>query len=262
MTGKRYDFHTHTRHSDGRNSVKENVRMAEAGKLAGIAIADHHLPRTEAPAVPVIEDLSEYLEDIESAGSKAGIEVLAGAEAMLLNLEGEVSISPEDASRLDVVLVDMGYLTEGVAKDFSGSKDKLLSNYVKSQIAVCENSFVDVIAHPFNLGRLDVEIRPSDFPDVRVREIAGAFSENSKVFEIMNQMPFWFPLMDVDELTEEYARIVEIFAEENVRFCMGSDAHSAGAVGNLGWAGRVAESAGVAEDLFLSEGMFPGSGLL
>ena len=77
-------------------------------------------------------------------------------------------------------------------------------------------------------------------------------AESGLVFEIMNQFHYWWPQLAVPALTARYVEIVTLFAEAGVRFCMGSDAHRTGGIGNLAWSHRVAREAGLtAADLYL-----------
>ena len=102
-----YDAHTHTTFSDGRNSVMENARQAEACGLEAVVIADHiH----EEP-----HWLDQMLDEVAAADAACDVKVLAGGEGTILNTRGDVSLSEEVADRLDFVLVDFGWQTRGVA---------------------------------------------------------------------------------------------------------------------------------------------------
>ena len=79
------DCHTHTRHSDGRPSVEENVARACELGLATIACTDHFtLPAAIDPACEVSvwwEDLASYERDVLAArAAHPGIDVVYGFE--------------------------------------------------------------------------------------------------------------------------------------------------------------------------------------
>ena len=237
-----YDAHTHTTFSDGRNSVLENARQAEACGLEAVVIADHiH----EEPAW-----LDAMLAEVETADAACDVKVLAGAEGVILNPEGEISIPDEVANRLDFVLVDFGGLTEGIAANPPASANQFIDNVVSAVTKACENPSVDAIAHPLNLGRFQAALSPVDFPATPLIDMATTFARTRTAFEIMNQMPWWFPSLTVRRITAEYADVLRVFRRYGVEFVVGSDAHSCGAVGNLGWCRRVMEIAGIeASDL-------------
>jgi len=107
---------------------------------------------------------------------------------------------------------------------------------------------VDAIAHPLNLGRFPAVLSPVDFDASALIEMATAFEETGTAFEIMNQLPWWFPDHSVPRITAEYADVLRLFARFGVRFVVGSDAHSCCGVGNLRWCERVMEAAGIARE--------------
>jgi histidinol phosphatase-like PHP family hydrolase len=230
-----YDAHTHTSFSDGRNTVMENVRAAEAVGLACVAITDHY----HEPG----EWFDRMLSGIKAARQRYNVRVLAGAEATIVNPDGEVSIGREDAERLDIVLADVGGRTVGIGSDTPATKARLLDNVTSCMVRACQHPFVHAIAHPFNLGRLPLQVLVTDIPRTSLRRIAQTFVDTETAFELMNQMHWWFPDVAVGRFTSDYAELVSIFAEEGVKFILGSDAHSCGAVGNLRFAASLVELA-------------------
>ncbi|MBM3498132.1 MAG: hypothetical protein FJX74_05620 [Armatimonadetes bacterium] len=236
----RYDAHTHTTFSDGRNSVLENARAAEACGLETLIITDHVFG--DAPW------LGNMLREVEAADAACATKVLAGAEGVILNPAGEISITEEIAARLDFVLVDFGGRTEGIAADPPANQARLIKNVVSAVTKACANPLVDAIAHPLNLGRFPAVLSPVDFKAAPLIEMATAFEETRTAFEIMNQLPWWFPDHSVERITAEYADVLHLFARFGVRFIVGSDAHSCGAVGNLRWCERVMAAAGLGDE--------------
>jgi histidinol phosphatase-like PHP family hydrolase len=236
----RYDAHTHTTFSDGRNSVLENARAADAVGLETVVIADHIFG--EAPW------LGEMLREVEAADAVCDTKVLAGGEGVILNPRGEVSLTEELAERLDFVLVDFGGRTEGIGVDPPASHGRLIRNVVSAITKACANPLVDAIAHPLNLGRFPAVLSPVDFQAPALIEMATAFEETGTAFEIMNQLPWWYPEHSVERITAEYADVLRLFARFGVRFIVGSDAHSCCGVGNLRWCERVMAVAGIGDE--------------
>jgi putative hydrolase len=232
-----YDCHTHTIFSDGRNSVEENVRQAEAMGLELVVISDHYWPGDD--------DLSLRVARIVDADAQSPIQVVPGVEVTAQDPFGTIPLTDHEAGLVRFVLADMGGSTKGVALDPPAGLDRYLANVFRTELALVQNPLVDALAHPFNLGRYPATVTPAQLPRSGLREVAAALAEADKFFEIMNQMSWWFPDMSERQFTLEYAELLAVMAEQNVKFVLGSDAHSCGAVGAQGWCRRVMELAGI-----------------
>ena len=58
--------------------------------------------------------------------------------------------------------------------------------------------------------------------------------------------------MNVYKFTEAYAEFIKICLKKGCKFSVGSDAHSAGAVGNIKWSLKVFNKVGITlSDLFI-----------
>ena len=239
-----FDLHIHTQYSDGRSPVIDNIRVAEAGGLSVVAITDHLFDSKNS------DWIDKMLSDVRSIKSK--VKILAGVEGTILNPEGEISVNKEIAKKLDLVLVDISYLTDGILKNPPLNKRRLIENVINAYINACHNPIVNIIAHPFNLGRLSqnkYSIYLDDFPRQDLKKVAQVLVKNNKIFEIMNLMPWWFPNISIQKFTKDYINLVKIFAKEGVRFSLGSDAHSDCGVGNLIWAKKIVKEANIENQL-------------
>lgn len=78
---ERFDFHTHTRVSDGSLSPTELLRRAQENRVTGLAITDH--------------DTVDGIAEARAEGERLGIEVIAGIE---------ISVNEADGSRAMHVL--------------------------------------------------------------------------------------------------------------------------------------------------------------
>lgn len=235
----RYDLHTHTEYSDGHLTVRSQVRSAEAIGLDYLAVTDHYYEGM-GPTDP--DRLRQYLHDIEHEGGESPVRVLKGLEVTVVNVDGDLSAPPEVTARLDFVLAELSRTTEGAFRNPPGSKRELIDNVSRCMVEGCRHECVDAFAHPFNVGWFPIPLRPLDFSEARLREIAQAFRDSNTAFNIITPMVLWFPQMSVPDITREYTEVVSIFAAEGVRFVMGSDDHWTG-VGNLAWAEMVLEAA-------------------
>lgn len=232
-----YDCHTHTTFSDGRNSVEENVRQAEATGLELVVIADSLRPHDDT--------LSDRVRRIVEADAVSPIKVIAGAEVQIENAQGHLSLTAEQATLVQLVLTGLGGSTRGIAIDPPANQERFLNNVFSAILTAVQNPLVNVLAQPFNLGRFPATVTPAQLPRSGLREVAAALFELDKCFEIMDQMSWWYPDMSEAQFTLEYAELLALMAEENVKFVLGSGACCCGAVGAQGWCRRVMEVAGI-----------------
>jgi|LSQX01.1.fsa_nt_gb histidinol phosphatase-like PHP family hydrolase len=232
-----YDGHIHTNLSTGRDSVAEVVRQAEAGGLELVVIADHYWPEDA--------DLIERARHVVAANAISPVCVVLGAEVSILDSEGLLELDETEVRLAQWVLASLGGRTRGIGLDPPANLTRFFDNVFRSLLQVIQHPLVDVIAHPFNLGRFPAVATPGQLPRSGLREVAAAMSEYDVAFEIDNQMSWWFPDMPVLQFSYEYADLLALFAGANVKFVPGSDAQCAGAVGNLRWCQRIMQMAGI-----------------
>ena len=234
-----YDAHMHTRFSDGRNDAEEMVRAAEACGLSCIALTDHLFPSTPQGT------LLQWVREAERLDAGSPVKVLAGVEGVILDTEGCVSVDARAAAAVKVVLVDLGSLTRGIASDPPANSQRFEERVCAAIANAASNPVVDAIAHPFNLGRFGAVLSPAQFSRSNLRRVARAMAEANVAFELMNQMPWWYPQMSVRDFTSEYAFLLRVFSNEGVKFIVGSDAHSCCGVGNLHYCATLMREAGI-----------------
>jgi putative hydrolase len=82
------DYHVHSTFSDdARSTVSENLAAAAAAGLSEIRLVDH--VRTSTSWVP------DFLSTVSAASTFAGLTVLTGVEAKILNARGELDLPPD-----------------------------------------------------------------------------------------------------------------------------------------------------------------------
>lgn len=234
-----YDAHTHTVFSDGVNTVEENVRAAEAAGLRCVAVTDHLTPSSNH------ERLEVWAAEASRLDGESSIMVVPGVEGTILDTEGTVSVDAREAALVKLVLVDLSRQTRGVGYDPPANSRRYEQQVLAAVTNAALNPVVDAIAHPFNLGRFDAVLTPDQLSREGLRAVARVMAESNVAFEIMNQAYWWYPQMTVAEFTREYARLLRLFAREGVKFMVGSDAHSAGAVGCLHYCRTLMREAGI-----------------
>ena len=240
------DLHTHTDYSDGRGNLTENVRAAEAAGLDAIAIADHLMPagyEKHADRDALVARAAE----VRQAQCWADTRVIMAVEATVLDPQGTLSAEPADLEGVELTLVDVSWLTAGLAHSVPASRQTQVANALQVYQQLALEAVVDVLAHPFTLGRFGLDITLEDLPRSGLVELGHSLAETGTAFEINNGVWWWWPQCYPRQLAEDYALVVAAVAEGGAKFTLGSDAHCNTGVGNLGWAKRVAELAGLGE---------------
>lgn len=215
------DYHTHTKFSDGKNTVAENVARAKAIGLKEVAVTEHGyahwmqgIPRKKT---------AEYLRQIGEAAGEQQMRVLAGLECDLLGVSGKVDLEPADYEKFDIFLMGMhvpvhyerwGDYRFGwwsmPRKILHLPPSKALVRYTtRAFIGAVEKNPVDIVTHLNYLCYTDVA------------EVAKCCRDHGTYLEISAKKRH---LTDAE---------LEAAAKTGVRFLIDSDAHSAARVGDF-----------------------------
>jgi putative hydrolase len=238
------DLHTHTTYSDGRGSVEENVRAADAAGLMAVAISDHlFAPGDEDHSVR--NQMRRRAVDLHQAAAWAEARVIAAVEGTVLSTRGDLSYNEDDLAGIEFALVDTGYRTAGLAVEPPLGRARQLAGLLGMYGRLAGNRLVSALAHPFTFGRFGLDITLEDLPAADLRDLGSALAAHGVAFEINNGVWWWFPQLQPQQAARSYARLVAAIAEGGARFTIGSDAHCNTGVGNFGWALGVAQLAGL-----------------
>jgi histidinol phosphatase-like PHP family hydrolase len=240
-----HDLHTHTVFSDGAHPIPLHILEARAFELDAVAITDHYSPGGKIAESDA--EFDRYLAEIERERSgQQDVIVLKGAEATALDATGRISIDQRHAARLEWVLCHLGGESDGTLRNTPSDKQKYVENVVRTYLGLCDVEYLNVIAHPFNTGNTLPAAFPEDYPPHLLRELAAKMAAKGKVFDVMNDMIYWFHKAAIAprELTRQYVELVKLFAAEGVVFQVSSDDHRTG-LGNTRWAQLVLVRAGV-----------------
>ena len=235
-----FDLHTHTTYSDGRVSIEDLIMHGEALELDAMAITDHLFPEKGA-------FLDEMVAKVQEGRKRVHYLLLAGVEGTILDVDGSVSVDEASRAKIDICLVDVSDFTKGIYKNPPATPAKQVENFVTAMLNMCQNPVVDVVAHPFNMGRTKPPLMLESISLRDYRRVARAFADHKKYFEVMNNMWWWFPNVPPRHFKERYLDVIRIFRDEGVRFSIGSDSHSVGWTGNIAWSQRMLREAGVGE---------------
>jgi putative hydrolase len=225
----KFDFHVHTHYSDGTSEPLAMVEAAEARGLEAVALTDH------GPELHVgifREKLAAMLQDIELARGDAGIPVLAGIEANVVDGDGRVDVDEEFARKLDLFVVSIHSLGNLI------DPAEVAREYLRRLTKAIEHRKVDVLGHPFFLHQ-------SLLPYLSRDEIEG-FVRLAANRGVAMELNVKYKAPDDDFLT--------LCLREGVKFSIGSDAHKLAEVGRIDWALAALKRVGAKrEDLILDE---------
>jgi len=160
------DLHVHTDWSDGKATLEEMARQAQARGLSYIAVTDH-FRFSQAIKGLSEDDLLRQVEEIARLNEKLeDFHILAGVEANI-GRDGSLDVPERLLKRVDLVIAS-------VHSHFRLSKKEMTQRLVRA----VENEYVDVLGHP--TGRLIGERPPyeADWEEVFHRAAkAGTFLE-------------------------------------------------------------------------------------
>lgn len=225
------DYHTHTRYSHGRGTVRDNARAASARGLRAIAITDH------GPGSLMFGVSEHALDDIRAdaiACSTGDLKVLTGVEANIVGVDGRLDLPLETLSRLDVVLAGLhpGATTSTSKLERAVAmlpwpaltrfrRDRRTVRNTKAVVEALHTNPIDILTHPGLYYPVDVE------------EVARACARTNTLFEI-NAGHSWPPVSWLKRA-----------ARTGTEFVLSSDAHRPEFVGDVARAQSLANRAGI-----------------
>ena len=214
------DYHTHTKYSDGKNTVEENVAAAVGCGLQEVAVTEHGYAHWMQGISR--KKTAEYVGRIAEAGRKAGIRVYAGLECDLLGVTGKVDLLPEEYEHFDIFLMGMHVPVHYERwRDYrfgwlSMPRKILHIPPTKSLVRYTTRAFVNAVEK----NPIDIVTHLNYLCDTDVTEVAKCCRDHGTYLEISSKK---------GHLTDEE---LEKAAATGVRFLINSDAHSAGRVGD------------------------------
>jgi putative hydrolase len=212
------DYHTHTKYSDGKSGIEENVISAREGGLKELAITDHGYRNMFCLTRDKVE---RQKKEIEFCREKYGdIKIYHGIEADLIGLDGAIDLKKDEFADFDLVI--------------AGYHPSALTYSLRDWYYVHLKTYFSVIFKPTDeivrrntrtainmIKRYDIDIYPhinhSFYVDVA--EVAKACADYGTYMEL-NVKHILPPVYE--KLFESPAMLVA-----------GSDAHTAGAVGGF-----------------------------
>ena len=230
------DYHTHTRLSDGRQTMRDIVAAAYEQGLQEVAITDHG----PMAAVIGVKDawacLYSKRQAAELQKQYPDIRILIGAEANIRDLNGTLDIPDEIIGELDLLIAGIHPYTmptsvhDGMALWVQNSLRHLGRKQSRKALAANTDALIAAVE---NNPQLDILSHPGLFFSIDVKAVAEACSQNEVLFEINcgHNHP---PISDIIEAEQT-----------GVRFIVNSDAHFPETVGDLAYGSSLVETLGL-----------------
>ena len=199
--------HCHTHYSDGKNSVEEMARGADALGMKYMTITDHSPTAHYAGGLP-LDRLKRQWEDIAKAQEKVKVRLLRGTESDIL-ADGSLDYPDEVLEQLDVIVASVH------------NRHKMDADQMTRRIVTAmRRPQFKIWGHA--LGRY-VLTRPPFA--VHMEKILDAVAESRAAIEING---------DPHRLDME-PRWVRMARTRGIRFVVSTDAHSVNALRNVRW---------------------------
>jgi DNA polymerase (family 10) len=197
--------HCHTTYSDGKHSIEEMVRAAEAMGMKYITITDHSPTAFYAGGV-TLDRLKRQWEEIDEVQEKVKVKILRGTESDIV-ASGALDYPDRILEQFDVIVASIH------------SRYKMDSEKMTQRIVTAMRQRVFKIwGHA--LGR-KIQSRPSF--DCDVERILDVIAESEAAIEV-NGDPY---RLDMEPRWIREAR------KRNIKFVISVDAHSMGALHNV-----------------------------
>lgn len=214
------DLHIHTVASGhAYSTMEESARVAQEKGLELIAFTDH------GPALPAGAHQYHFWNMRVLPDEMYGVKVLGGAEANIVNDQGELDLDDDLLKTLDVVQIGF--------HPFCGYEGKTVEENTETLIKAMKNPLVHIIVHPGNPW----------FP-IDIDPVIEAAREHHILLEL-NNSSFVTSRPGGEDTCREIAKKVY---QAGLPIIVGSDAHLSSLVGEFSQAVKVIEEIGFSPD--------------
>jgi DNA polymerase (family 10) len=190
------NLHTHTKYSDGKNSIKELASFAKDFGYSYIGITDHSSQAAYANGLKE-DELKKQIDEIDALNENLkDFRILKGTESDILP-DGSLDFKDELLEKLDFVI---GAIHSGFKKNVTSRMEKAL-----------ENPYLTILAHP--TGRL---ISSRVGYEVDLEKVMEKAKEKKKILEINA----YYDRLDLNEFNAREAN------EKGIKLCISTDAHN------------------------------------
>jgi putative hydrolase len=202
------DYHMHTTHTDGTATSLEMAQAAAACGIGEILFSEH--VRHTSTYFPAFAREIRLLD-------LPGLKTWVGAEAKILNENGELDCTPEIAALCDALIGSVHSPPAPAGGSWAKlSESEAVELEFRLALAIVTKSRAHILGHPMGMAITKFRTRPLK----QLRILAEACLEHNKAFELNGR----YCLSSAEWLA--------IVTDVGCPVSIGSDAHTAAAVGS------------------------------
>lgn len=215
----RVDYHVHTPFSDGESEVEEYVKKASEIGLEEIAITDHVWRSSDW--------IDDYVDEINEVREEYGVTIHAGLEAKVIDREGSVDVSDEDAKKVDFVMGVVHRYRPEAEEPYDDSLNFEPKEAAREErdltLEMLNNPKVDLVGHPSRTYyKFHYDEDAPHFPEEHVEDMIDVAKETGKPLEYNARLPRYIR-----------EKLLNMYIDRNLGFTVGSDSHKAKRLENL-----------------------------
>lgn len=208
-----YDFHMHTKWTDGIQSVKEmHVSATEKGLKA--ILFSEHARKTST------DWFSKFAAEVRALPSER-CQALVGVETKVDDFDGSIDTHPEIIRECDLVMASV-HRFPGEVGDVKGMKDISAEDAIDREfrlaLAVLDHPHVDILGHPFGMCHRRFK---TNVPDAHFVALIQKAAKTGVAIEIN---PHYHP---------DPWKIIQWCRQYGALFSLGSNAHNIDEVGRV-----------------------------
>jgi len=215
------DYHVHTNHSDGKESVEDMVKAAATLGLKEIAIADHGHGKWIKGLRR--RDYARVRDAVKQAGEENNIRAYFGIEANITGTRGQIDVRAEDLGELDLLICGIHRMVKPAS--ILSLFGFFIPNYFWSLIRWTPKRRIqkntDVVIRALTENKIDILAHPGRYFKVDVVRIAKTAAQRGTYIELNGQKISFRPI--------DFERMASVGA----KFIINSDAHTARRIGNV-----------------------------
>jgi putative hydrolase len=213
------DYHMHTQFSDGDSEVEEYAQKASELGLAEIAITDH-VWRSSGWIDNYVNKIIEIKEEYD-------LKIHAGLEAKVIDREGNVDVSDEDAEKVDFVMGVVHRYRPEAEEPYDDSLNFSPKEAAREErdltLRMLDNPKVDLIGHPSRTYyKFHYDDESPHFPKDYIEDMIDSAMEVGKPLEYNARLPRYIR-----------EKLLSMYIDHNLPFTVGSDSHNSERLENL-----------------------------
>jgi HisJ family histidinol phosphate phosphatase len=213
------DYHMHTVFSDGDSEIEEYVQKASELGLEEIAITDHVWRSSDW--------VDDYVDTIDEIREEYNMTVYAGLEAKVIDREGRVDVSDEDAEKVDFVMGVVHRYRPEAEEPYDDSLNFEPEEAAREEgdltLEMLKNPKVDVIGHPSRTYyKFHYDEDTPHYPEEYIKEMIESAKKAEKPLEYNARLPRYIR-----------EKLLSMYIDHNLGFTIGSDSHNAERLNNL-----------------------------